>query len=173
MEIWKDIAGYEGLYQVSNLGNVRSLNWSNTGVIKLVALKKHNRGYLHVLLYKGKRCKSFLVHRLVADTFMPCSDKTMTVNHIDENPLNNHLDNLEWCSLKENINKFQSNHPGKIGRTENMTPVNQLDMGGRVVNVWKSVAEIRRNLNFNSWSISQCCNGKRKTAYGYRWQYAI
>lgn len=171
-EVWRDIKGYEGRYQVSNLGNVRSLNWRNTGATKPVSLKNHNRGYLHVLLYEGKKCRSFLVHRLVADAFMPCSDETMTVNHIDENPSNNRLDNLEWCSLKENINKFQSNHPEKTGRPENMTPVTQFDMGGRVVKIWKSVAEICRNLNYNAWSISQCCNGKRKTAYGYKWQYA-
>jgi hypothetical protein len=171
-EIWKDIVGYEGRYQVSNLGNVRSLNWRNKGIVKPVALKSQNRGYLHVLLYEGKKCQSFLVHRLVASVFIPCPDETMTVNHIDENPSNNRVDNLEWCSLEENINKFQSNHPEKVGRPKNLTPVIQLDMKGGVIRIWESITDICKNRNYNAWSISQCCNRKRKTAYGYMWQYA-
>lgn len=171
-EVWRDVVGYEGRYQVSNLGNVRSLNWRNTGITKPVSLKSQNRGYLHVLLYEGKKCKSFLVHRLVASAFIPCPGEAMTINHIDENPSNNRIDNLEWCSLGENINKFQSNHPEKVGRPRNLTPVIQLDTSGEVVRIWESVADICKNCNYNAWSISQCCNRKRKTAYGYMWQYA-
>lgn len=172
MEQWKPIKGYESRYEVSNLGNVRSLNWRNKGITKPVTLKQHNRGYLHVLLYKGHECKSYLVHRLVAEAFVPCFDKDMTINHIDENLTNNRADNLEWCSLKENIVKYQSNHPEKVGRPENTTPVYQIDKNGRVVKIWKSVAEVHRALKYSIWSISQCCNRKRKTAYGYKWQYA-
>lgn len=171
-EIWRPIKGYENRYEVSNLGNVRSLNWRNKGEVKSVTPKQHNRGYLHVLLYRGKECKSYLVHRLVAEAFIPCSGSQMTVNHIDENPTNNRVDNLEWCSLDENIHLYQINHPEKVGRPENTTPVRQFTKDGVFLKLWDSVAEIHRQLNYSAWSISQCCNGKRKSAHGYMWCYA-
>lgn len=166
-EIWKDIAGYEKHYQVSNLGRVRNFN---TG--KVLTLKKHNRGYYHVILVKQGKQKSFLVHRLVALAFIPTGDTTQTINHIDENKLNNRVDNLEWCSNEENIHIYQRNHPEKVGRPENPTPVLQLTKQGMFLKLWESVAEVHRQLNYSTWSISQCCNGKRKTAHGYVWQYA-
>lgn len=174
IEDWRDIKGYEGVYQVSNLGNVRSLNYRNTGKVKLLIPKQQNRGYLHVLLYANGKGKAFLIHRLVADAFLPCSDVSLTVNHIDENLVNNRVDNLEWCSLKQNIGKYVINHPEmKRGRPEDTTPVRQLDMNGNVIRLWKSAAEVRRTLHYNTSSISQCCNRKRKSAYGFRWQFAI
>lgn len=171
MEIWKDIEGYEGLYQVSNEGNVRSLNYRNTGVVKNLTPKNHNRGYLHVVLTKDKSNKSFLMHRLVASAFIPRSDKDMTINHIDENRLNNEVENLEWCSLKDNIQEFVNNHPKGRGRKEVKTPVSQYSSNGLLIKIWSSISEIKNTLGFSYWSIKECCTGNRHSAYGYKWQY--
>ena len=102
-EIWKDIPEYEGLYQVSNLGNVRSLNYNRTGEIKL--LKQGNvNGYKVVILYKDGKKKNYLVHRLVAIAFLPNPNNLPIINHKDENPSNNNVNNLEWCTQAYNTN---------------------------------------------------------------------
>lgn len=98
-EIFKDVVGYEGLYQVSNLGRVRS---SYSGKILRSATKK--RGYQYVNLYKDKISKMHQVHRLVAMTFIPNPNNLPIVNHKDEDPTNNNVENLEWCTHTYNIN---------------------------------------------------------------------
>ncbi len=107
-EVWRDIKGYEGLYQVSNLGKIRSLRcW--TGRIYLVRNKilnpsKNQKGYLQVQLCKNGKRKQCLVHRVVAEIFIPHYDeKQDIVNHIDGNKLNNIVENLEWCTQKQNV----------------------------------------------------------------------
>ena len=98
-EIWKDIKGYEGLYEISNYGEV----WSERkqGLLKK---GKSATGYYSVSLYKNKKQKIFLVHRLVAITFIKNKENKELINHKDANKLNNHIDNLEWCTYKENNN---------------------------------------------------------------------
>lgn len=113
-EIWKDIKNYEGLYQVSNLGNVRSLNRivncnikNNNKAIKKGKILKPNKkrnGYLQVCLLNKQKRKYCNIHRLVAETFIPNLNHLSQVNHIDENKDNNCVDNLEWCSPKYNCN---------------------------------------------------------------------
>ena len=112
-EIWKDIPDFEGLYQVSNLGNVRVLDrYVNSAIRnndkvkrKGKILKQYNkRGYLQVSLIKNHKRYYFSVHRLVAMAFLPNPDNLPQVNHKDENPLNNNLFNLEWCTAKYNCN---------------------------------------------------------------------
>ena len=109
-EIWKDIKGYEGLYQVSNLGRVKSFNYMNTGKEKIKTLtlqKKHpmkQGGYLQTTLYKNKQTKTVVVHRLVAEAFIPNPDNLPQVNHKDHDKTNNCVDNLEWCTAKYNSN---------------------------------------------------------------------
>lgn len=107
-EIWKDILGYEGLYQVSSYGRVRSLDrydernrFLRGRILKLHTLR---RGYLDVRLCSNGKVKSFLVHRLVAEIFIPNPDNLPQVNHRDENPSNDNVDNLEWCDGKYNVN---------------------------------------------------------------------
>lgn len=101
-EVWKDIKGYEDLYQVSNLGNVKSLNYNNTGKSKLLKLCFDKYGYLQVGLCKNKKHKIYRVHRLVAITFIPNPMNYPVVNHIDEIKENNNVENLEWCTVKYN-----------------------------------------------------------------------
>lgn len=103
-EIWRNIEGYEGLYQVSNQGNVRSLNYKQTGMVQVLKPGKHTRGYLLVTLYKDGKAKGCKVHRLVAQAFLPNPDNLPQVNHKDENPSNNRVENLEFCTAKYNTN---------------------------------------------------------------------
>ena len=106
-EVWKDIKDYEGLYQVSNFGNVRSFkNLNGRGLVNTPHNLKPQYGrhnYYAVHLTKDKLYKNALIHRLVAETFIPNSDKLPQVNHIDGNKYNNHVNNLEWCTCKYNI----------------------------------------------------------------------
>ena len=98
MEIWRDIEGYEGLYQVSNLGRVRSLNYKRTGKVQNMKLGTYPNGYKMVDLKKNNKRKAHLVHRLVAKAFIPNPNQLCEVNHKDEDKANNTVDNLEWCS---------------------------------------------------------------------------
>lgn len=168
-EIWKGVIGHEKTYQVSNLGNVRSLNYRNTGKTKNLVPKVNNCGRLWVELDK----KPLLVHRLVAMAFIPNPDELPEINHKDENPKNNSVENLEWCTGEYNKKTYQENHKG-IGRKRTLLrPVNQIDSEGRIVKKWNCLREIQCETGMNQWSITQCCQGIRKTAYGFKWQYAI
>ena len=101
---WKDIPGYEGLYQVSNIGEVKSLNYKRTGKSHLLKQAKDRDGYFKVILVKDKKHKNKSVHRLVAETFLDNPGNLPQVNHKDENPGNNLVTNLEWCTAKYNVN---------------------------------------------------------------------
>ena len=99
MEEWKEIPGYEGLYEVSNKGNVRNVRRN-----KLLRLSKNNYGYIQVSLYKNGIKTGPKVHRLVAEAFIPNPDNLPMINHKDEDKTNNNVDNLEWCDVKYNNN---------------------------------------------------------------------
>lgn len=100
-EVWKDIEGYEGIYQVSSIGEVKSIFYNKKP--KILKRSKTTTGYYKVELYKDKNRKSFKVHRLVAKAFILNPESKPNINHIDGNPLNNHVNNLEWCTQKENV----------------------------------------------------------------------
>lgn len=113
-EVWKDIKGYEGLYQVSNLGRVRSLNkntitynrwgkFERTVKGRILRINQNKLGYCYINLYKEHRCSKFKVHRLVANAFIPSQKDKLEVNHIDGNKTNNKINNLEWCNRSENM----------------------------------------------------------------------
>ena len=103
-EKWKDIPGYAGLYKVSNFGNVKRIAGFGCRKDRLCGLYNNSRGYLKVILCKENVRKNNLIHRLVALTFIPNPDKFPVINHIDENQQNNHVNNLEWCTQKHNVN---------------------------------------------------------------------
>ena len=176
METWKDIPGYEGLYQVSNIGNVRSMNYMGHGAVKKLTLKCNNTGRLWVDLCKNGSPKCFLVHRLVALAFIPNPNGYPQINHIDENPKNNRVENLEWCTALYNVRAYNERHPDKLnaprGPNKNIKPVNQISREGKVVKTWANSKEVMRELGWSDWSISECCRGNRKSAYGFIWQYA-
>lgn len=188
MELWKDIQGFEGLYQVSNMGNVRSCSWKNMGFPKNLFLKKHNKGYRHVELVNKGTKKAFLVHRLVAEAFIPNPNGYPFINHIDEDKTNNRVENLEWCTQRQNMRAYFNNHPeftwenggGVYGRHRHKKSkygdtnrnVRQLNMDGSFVKLWESAAEIAYENKWKQSSIAECCRGKRQKAYGYKWEYA-
>ena len=164
-ELWKDIDGYEGLYQVSNLGNVKSLNYNRTGKERILKPGNNGLGYLNVLLCKNGKTKTFKIHRLVANAFIPNPYNKPEVNHKDENKTNNCVDNLEWMTSKENNNYGTRNE--RISKL-----VLQFTKNGEFVKEWLSMHQIEIELGFANSHISECCNGKRKTAYGYIWKFA-
>ncbi len=115
MEIWKDIKDYEGLYQVSNLGRVKSLGNSNTRKEKILKPVYHAR-YYQVTLSKNNVCIQYRIHRLVAEAFIPNPKHLPIINHKDENPLNNCVENLEWCDAIYNNN--YNNKGKRISKTK-------------------------------------------------------
>lgn len=183
-EEWKDIKGFVG-YQISNLGRIRNLYLRYGQGYKYISYKPKilkgsifNNGYLMVSL-KRKKC---LVHRLVAETFIPNPKNKPFVNHIDGNKLNNNVDNLEWCTFKENIQ-----HAFKTGLMDNAIEqlktrkiraknIGQYDLKGNYINTYKGSVEAQKQLNslgvrVNARNIRSVCEGKRKTAGGYVWRY--
>ena len=172
MEIWKDIEGYEGKYQVSNYGNVKSLNYRRKGKERLLKSNQYTNGYLCVMLCNNTR-KHYSIHRLVADAFIHNPDNLPCVNHKDENKHNNHVDNLEWCTYEYNSNYGSRNE--RIRETQLNDPktskkVYQYTLDGEFVREWESTKECARN-GFNQGNIASCCRGKIKTHRGYIWSY--
>lgn len=172
MEIWKDVVGYEGSYMVSNLGNVKSLNWRGLGIAKNLYLKKHNKGYLQVELAKNGSKKMITVHRLVATAFIENPNGLPQVNHMDEDKTNNRSDNLEWCDQRYNIRYSSEKHGGRRNGKCSNVHIMQCSKDGTVIRTWKSSRDVFLETGMSAWSVSECCKGKRKTAYGFKWRYS-
>jgi hypothetical protein len=173
-EIWKDIKGYEGLYKVSNLGNIKSLKYRhhNREEILIGGIKK--TGYKQVILVKDNKVKYKLVHRIVAETFISNPNNKPQVNHIDGNKTNNNINNLEWCSQREN-----QKHAYKIGlqkpilteKNKYSKKVAQYDFNNNLIRIYNAVREASRINQLNPRDISKCCNNKRKQVGGYIWRF--
>lgn len=164
-EIWKDINDYIGLYQVSNLGKVKSLKWGKERILKL---KKNKDGYLIVCLYKNNKKYWKKVHRLIAETFIPNPNNLPQVNHINEDKTDNRVENLEYCDCKYNCNYGTRNQ--RRAKTQSKTII-QYDLKGNYITEYDSLNEINRQLGFSIGNISDCCNGKHKQVYGSIWRY--
>lgn len=170
IEEWRDIKGYEGLYQVSNLGRIKALAKIDTGgkcwPEKILSPIKQHSGYYHVGLWWGGQCKQSRVHRLVAEAFIPNPDGKGQVNHLNEDKSDNRARNLEWATARENTNYGQCIAKRKRGR---MKAVVRGD--GKY---YESITEALKDLgaSLRDGHISQCCKGKQHTAYGYCWRYA-
>lgn len=154
-EIWKPIKEFEGLYEVSNMGNVRRVG-AIPRVLKSTP-STANGGYYIVTLCNKSIRKTKRVHRLVMEAF--CGDSSLTVNHIDMNVANNALSNLEYMELVKNIQiaKFK--------------PILQFDKSGNFIREWDGASEVEKEMNISNANISKCCMGKRKTAGGYIWRF--
>lgn len=178
-EIWKDIKGYEGLYQVSNFGRVKSLpklkkTPTATFITEERIIKPHLcAGYLRLGLCKDGQLKEFFVHRLVAVAFIGDANG-LTVNHKDENKLNNNASNLEYITLAENIRYGEGIKRSAISRTDNpliCTPVNQYTLDGKFVRRYNSIKQAKAENGFHKENISLCCSHKRNQSNGFIWRH--
>lgn len=169
IEIWKDIEGYEGLYQVSSFGRVKSLNYNKTGKEQYLKQRKNSSEYLQVDLWKKGKIKQSSVHRLVAEAFIPNTYNLPQVNHRDENKGNNRVDNLEWCDRKYNINYGTARERMVKNMTGPCKSKQVLCVETGVV--YCSVCEVSRQTGINRQNINSCCQGKRKTSGGFHWRY--
>ena len=168
MEIWKDIEGYEGLYQVSNEGRVRSVR--NNKILKPSNLDKYP---IVIFSVDGKRFGK-RVHRLVAEAFIPNPQNLPCVNHKDENKTNNKVENLEWCDHYYNNHfgtKYERQAATQRNRVDCSKTLYQYDLNGVLINIYPSVHEAVRQLGIKKQGILSICSGKRKTYKGYRWSY--
>ena len=168
-EEWKSITGYEGLYEVSSLGRVRSLNYHCTGKIKVLKPCKRGYGYLYVKLCKNRVMKKCSIHRLVAETFIQNPLNKPQVNHKDEDKTNNRASNLEWMTAKENSNYGTRNeHVAKVLSK----PVLQFTKDSKFVAEYLSTHDAERRTGIAHSSIAKCCRGSYKSAGGSVWRYA-
>lgn len=173
-EVWKDIVGYEGLYQVSNFGNVKSLEkyivQKRRKYIKKESILKNNEspyGYLYVNLYKNGKGKGFFVHRLVGIAFIPNPLKKPTINHIDGNKKNNCVCNLEWNTYLENNIHANINNLRDFSKRKHKV---QQIKDGVVIATFESYKEAYRKTNVRCSNISSVIKGRCKTAGGYSWK---
>lgn len=190
-EIWKDIPGWEGYYQASNLGNIRSLNYNHkSGNIHNRTLCVGAHGYLFVILYRDTVYKRMAVHRLVALTFIPNIDNKPCIDHINGIREDNRAENLRWCTHKENnnnpltIKKYKSwkrkpytdewrRKISEAGKGKGCIPIFQFTREGEFLKEWPSARDATLSLggNKNGSNITACCRGRLSSAYGYKWKY--
>lgn len=178
-EVWKDIKGYEGIYQISNYGRVKSLeriieyigknqytqfNMKLKVNEKLIKLSFDKDGYIQAGLATNGKVKTKRVHFLVAQAFIPNPNKYLCINHKNEDKSDNRVQNLEWCSVAYN-NAYGSRSKA----------INQYDLEGKFIQQWKNAVEATKALGLkNSGNIASCCKGKKhcNTVGGYKWKYA-
>lgn len=176
-ELWKPVIGFEGLYEVSNLGNIRSLDYRRTGSVHNLKPKKYPKGYLGINLYKDKVAYTLYIHILILSAFIENPENKPTVNHKDGITSNNRLDNLEWATYSENhlhafrcLNRIPS-CKGIFGSDSHLSKkVNQLCRSGEFIKEWGSIVEAAKELNISQSHISSCCSGRVKTIGGYIWE---
>lgn len=171
-EMWKDVAGYEGKYQVSNLGNVRSLHWHGSDLVMNLKPCSSRQGYLHIkLLDENHKSKDWKVHRLVALAFIPNPANLPEIHHHDEDKKNNRVDNLSWVTKKQNCNLGTRNerHNKAISKA-----VVQIDKkNGSIIARYDSITEATLKTGVDGTSISRVCYKRRKykTAGGFVWAF--
>lgn len=164
-EIWRDIEGYECLYQVSSEGRVKSLKWNKERILKP---SMDRGGYLLVNLHTGGKQKTYKVHRLVCKAFHENPENKPEVNHINEDKTDNTASNLWWCTAKENCN--HGTRTERAAKTQSKS-VGQYTLDGELIKIWPSVRETERKTGFSHCNISEVANGKRKTHKGFIWRY--
>ena len=188
-EIWKDIEGYEKLYQISNFGNIKSLdryiinkNGEKQYFPGKYLIQRLNDGYLRVTLSKNNKQRTFRVNILVAKAFIPNPENKPEVNHIDGNKENNKVDNLEWNTRSENelhayknglakpSNK-QKQAVAKYAKENYSKKVVQYSLNGEFIKEWNSMHDVWRELGIRPSYICRCCKGLRNQTYGYIWKY--
>lgn len=186
-EYWRDKKDYEGLYQVSNLGRILSLDYRHTGKPKLRKPVEDRCGYLQVQLWKNGKKKWFKVHRLVAETFLPNSENLPQVNHKiegeegkktnivylnEDGSVDEEKSTIEWSTAKENCNYGTRNERSAKARINGKCSkrVLQLSLTGELIREWPSTHECERN-GFDHSNVVSCCRGKKSQYKGFIWKY--
>lgn len=180
-EIWKRVQEYPR-YEVSNLGRIRAIYIRGIKRNKILKPKLTKKGYLEISLYRERKHKSFRLHRLVAQSFIPNPNNLPQVNHKNGNKLDNRAENLEWCTCSENVtHAFRTGLKHGIRGKEHPSSkrIAQLDLEGNLIKVWESSMNIERTLkeiNVDQAAVIACCRGKcgkkkRVTHKGYKWKY--
>ena len=191
IEIWKPVVGYKGLYECSNLGNVRSLNYRHTNTIKTLSPSINKDGYIRVHLWKNCKGKVLAVHRLVAEAFLPNPDNKPEIDHIntiktdntvflnEDGSINYEKTNLRWVTKKENMNNpltIKDLSKIRIGNENAKSiyrAVLQYTKDGKLIKEWASMNSAARELKISRSGICDCCNGRNrcKSYGGYVWKY--
>ncbi len=167
-EVWKPIAGYEGLYEVSNFGRVRNASKAHCAKGGILKPQADSAGYCRINVYKCGKMVHKLVHRVVAEAFVENPLNKSEVNHKDGNKANNIATNLEWVTPKENIK-----HSIQNGLRSNRTPVDMYTKSGLFLRSFESLSDAAKHTGAKVHNISRCCAGRKgyKTAFGYVWKY--
>lgn len=180
MEEWRDVIGYEGIYQVSNLGRIKRLaHWKNQTIKqspekytrrmlpeKIMSTNQKSGRYIGISLSKNKQAKTMSVHRIVAMAFIPNPHGYPEINHIDCNSKNNRVENLEWCDHKHNIN--HADRTAKAARACEKKVICQ-----ETGKIYESLTKAAESLGIQKSKISNVCHGKRKTTGGKHWAFVI
>lgn len=165
MANWKIIKDFPS-YMISDKGEVKSLNFNGTKREQILKPIYNKKGYLCVSLYENRKIRSRLIHRLVAQSFLPNPDNKPQVNHIDGNKENNSVSNLEWCNNSEN-----QLHAYKIGLNKNIKSVLQFDKRGNFIKEWSSMAIAAKTLGIDIAHLQRACKNPTYSSGGYRWRY--
>ena len=178
-EIWRDIPNYEGIYQASNMGRIKSLEridaLGHRLKEKILKLWVTHNGYYQIQLCKNSKVRYYMVHRLVYEAFNGTIPEGLQVNHINEVKTDNRLSNLNLMTPKENTNwgtGIERMAKKQINRKDQSKLVLQFDLQDNFVKEYPSTKQVERELGFAQAHICACCKGKYKTAYGYKWKYA-
>lgn len=175
MEVWKDVKDFEGLYQVSNYGRIKTLGncFKRKEKIRKLSLNPRS-GYMQVELHKNGKESKYYVHRLVADAFLENPDNLPCVNHKDCNRVNNHADNLEYISYQNNVNYKDAQHKRVVSfREKYRNPIKQLTKSGEYIKTHNTPTDAAKELGIDCSQILNCCNHKKHflSAGGYKWEW--
>lgn len=191
MENWKEIPGYDGKYEVSTYGNVRCVNYRNSGLSKIMKMHLTKHNYYMITLRQGGKNVNRSVHRLVALTWIANPNNLPEIDHINSNPSDNRVENLRWCTKEENLSnpatkekrqntKVKSKPYSKNPLTEEKRrkislaqskPVIQMSIFGKDIREFESIIQAGKETKAHPSAINKCCRGKAKSAGGYKWRY--